>query len=86
MTVSFEVVSSGAMVTARVVMQGPRFTREVARLSLTRAHWEDFTRSLNRVPRNEPGRVVFAPTPPRDLSPAGEGVFVAPVFQEEAVA
>jgi hypothetical protein len=63
MTVSFEVVSVGAVVTARILLQGNSFTREVARLSLTAAHWQDFADCLHKPPRDERGRIVFAPVP-----------------------
>ena len=73
MTVYFEVVSVGTSVTARVVLQGASFTKEVARLSLSQAHWEDFTNCLNKPPRNERGRIVFAPAP-KAVAPAVEEI------------
>jgi hypothetical protein len=86
MTVSFEVVSVGSTMTARVVMQGGRFTREVARLSLSQADWEDFTRCLSRLPRAEPGRLVFAPVPKMAPPPGRGNGFLAPPLRAEAVA
>ena len=86
MTLYFEVVSQGATVTARVVLQSARFTQEVARLNLTRAHWDDFTNCLNKPPRNERGRIVFTtveqPAPPS----ADESDFAVVPELAEAVA
>ena len=86
MTVYFEAVSVGANVTARIVLEGNSFTKEVARLSLTQAHWEDFTRCLNRPARSERGRIVFAPAPKANSAPAGETDSVVLRYLTEAVA
>jgi hypothetical protein len=86
MTVYFEVLSVGANVTARVVLQGASFTREVARLSLSQALWDDFTNCLNKPPRNERGRIVFAAVPKADPPPAEEEVVAVPCYRREAVA
>jgi hypothetical protein len=86
MTVYFEVVSGGALVTARVVLQGNNFTREIARLSLTRAHWEDFASCLSKPPRHAQGRIVFAPAPKEDAPAAGDIDLALPRYRAEAVA
>ena len=85
MTVYFEVLSVGATVTARVVLLGASFTREVARLNLSQAQWEDFTNCVNRPPRNERGRIVFAAVPKGDVPPAN-AIAVVPPYRAEAVA
>lgn len=56
-----ESVSVGGMVTARIMLQGNSFIKEIARVSLTQAHWEDFRTCLLRPARLNRGKIVFAP-------------------------
>lgn len=67
MEVHIETVAAGAVVTARIVLQGNSSITEISRLSLTRAQWEDFSRCLNGRPRVHNGKIVFAPTPRPEL-------------------
>jgi hypothetical protein len=86
MEVYIETVSVGGIVTARIVLQGKSFTKEIARLSLTQAHWEDFTNCLHRPARIERGRIVFSPERKGDTDPSKEIASTITAYRKEAVA
>ncbi len=86
MTVYFEVVSFGATVSARLVLQGARSTQELARLNMPRSDWEDLTNCLNKPPRPERDRIVFTTTPRAAPPPADEIDFAVVPPLAEAVA
>jgi hypothetical protein len=67
-----ETVSVGGMVTARIVLQGNSFIKEIARVSLTQAHWEDLRNCLLRPARLKREKVVFALLQKEDAQPAQE--------------
>lgn len=81
-----ETVSARGIVTARFVLQGNSFIKEIARLSLTQAHWEDLTNCLLRPARVERGRIVFAPLRKGDTDPIKEIDSTITAYRSEAVA
>lgn len=86
MEVYIEAVRGGGRVTGRIVLQGKRSTEEIARLSLTPAHWEDFIDCLRGAARSERGRIVFAPAPKRTADPLERIGATLTTYHEEAVA
>lgn len=67
MEVHIETISSGGVVTARIVLQGNSSIKEVSRLSLTQAQWEDFSKCLRNRPRVNHDKIVFAPVVPKEV-------------------
>jgi hypothetical protein len=57
--VLFEEVTGSAVVAGRVVLRGNRCTKEVARLNMTRADWDDFVRCLGVPGQIRQGAVLF---------------------------
>ncbi len=62
MEVLFEEVPGSAVVSGRVVLRGNRCTKEVARLNMTRADWDDFVRCLRVPGQIRQGGVLFNAT------------------------
>jgi hypothetical protein len=65
-----EEVAGGAVVTGRIVFAGKRAVQEIARLSMSRAAWEEFTRCLGTPGDRDRRRVVLKPARP-EPAPAG---------------
>ena len=73
MEVHIEEIATGTNVTARIVLQGNNFTREIARLSLSLVDWADFTRCLHEPPLvDHRGRLVFTPRAQKKIRPTGD--------------
>jgi hypothetical protein len=78
--VFIEELSGGSVVAGRIVLRGNRSVREVARLSMTRADWEDFTRCLGHPGQVKQGRIVFTPVPKAPATPVKRQFSEAPHF------
>ena len=60
MEVLIEEVSVGALIAGRIVLQQNCSSREVARMHLSRADWQDFSRCLGYPKRIRRGAIVFS--------------------------